>query len=241
VRWWLRPPIIETTTAVSATIHVPTERPRDALYEAPGMYALSVVRTALGTTAPQASAPAQVVRLPTIMVAALLCLLGSCLWTVEHASGGDPVTIRVLDPQGRDAGTLSFPDRDDVGTGTFDSIIPAGALATDPFVRVGTAAPVDGPPGEFHITVAASISKRLVTVELRRLPRTEPVFRVALSLPRDFDPMRRHVIEVTFAKWNVSGVTMDGQALSPPRKEGASAVSIDRSTGPPTERERAFA
>jgi hypothetical protein len=54
-----------------------------------------------------------------------------------------------------------------------------------------------------------------VTVELRRLPRTEPVSRAAVSLPRDFDPMRRHVLEVTFTKWNVSGVTMDGEALSP--------------------------
>src|SRR5262249_1837731 len=117
--------------------------------------------------------------------------------------------------QGVEAGTLSFPDRDDVGTGTFESYVPPGALATDPFVRVAAAAPADGPPGEFHIAAAKSVSKRLVTVERRRLPRTEPVPRVAAPLPQDFDPMRRHALAVTFTKWNVSGVTMDGEALSP--------------------------
>ena len=82
-------------------------------------------------------------------------------------------------------------------------------------MRVGAAAPADGLPGEFHITTVTSVSTRLVTVELRRLPRTEPVSGVAAPLPQDFDPMRRHVLAVTFTKWNVSGVTMDGEALSP--------------------------
>src|SRR5262245_58955554 len=73
------------------------------------------------------------------------------------------------------------PDRDDVGTGTFESNIPPGALAVDPFVRVAAAAPADGPPGEFQITAATSISKRPVTVELRRLPRKERSTVVPLS------------------------------------------------------------
>jgi hypothetical protein len=149
------------------------------------------------------------------MVAGHVLVFAICLWTVERASGGDPVTIRVIDPQGVDAGTFIFPDRDDVGTGTFESYIPPGALAIDPFVRVGAAAPADGPPGELQITAATSISKRLVTVELRRLPRTEPVSHVTVTLPQDFDPMRRHALAVTFTKWNVSGVTMDREALSP--------------------------
>jgi hypothetical protein len=125
------------------------------------------------------------------MVVGHLILLATHLWAVKNASGGDPVTSRVLDPQGVEAGTLRFPDRDDVGTGTFESYIPPGALATDPFVRVGAAAPADGPPGEFHITTVTSVSTRRVTVELRRLPRTEPVSGVAAPLPQDFDPMRR--------------------------------------------------
>jgi hypothetical protein len=152
-------------------------------------------------------------RLRTLTVAGHVLLVAICLWAVESASGGDPVTIRVLDPQGLEAGILSFPDRDDVGTGTFETNIPPGALATDPFVRVAAAAPADGSPGEFQITAATSLSKRLVTVELRRRPRTEPVSRAAVSLPQDFDPMRRHALAVTFTKWNVSGVTMDGEAL----------------------------
>jgi hypothetical protein len=149
------------------------------------------------------------------MVVGHVFLFAICLWAVEGASAGDPVTIRVLDPQGADAGTLSFPDRDDVGTGKSETNIPPGALAIDPFVRVAAAAPADGPPGEFQITAATSVSKRLVTVELRRLPYTEPVSRVAAPLPQGFDPMRRHALTVTFTKWNVSGVTMDGEALSP--------------------------
>jgi hypothetical protein len=172
------------------------------------------------------------IRLRTIMVAGHLFLLAICLWAVESASGGDPVTISVLDPQGLEAGTLSLPDRDDVGTGTFHNSIPPGALASDPFVRVGTAAPADGPPGEFHMTVAIAVSRSLVTVELRRLPRTEPVSRSAVSLPRDFDPMRRHVIEVTFTKWNVSGVTMDGEALRPRGVSMIVALQTGAAAGP---------
>jgi hypothetical protein len=78
-------------------------------------------------------------RLRTLTVAGHVLLVAICLWAVESASGGDPVTIRVLDPQGLEAGILSFPDRDDVGTGTFETNIPPGALATDPFVRVAAA------------------------------------------------------------------------------------------------------
>jgi hypothetical protein len=151
----------------------------------------------------------------TLIVAGHAVLLVIYLWTVKGASGGDPVTIRVLDPQGLEAGIFTFPDRDDLGTGTFHSSLSPGALAADPFVRVGAAAPAEGPPGEIQITAATSVSKRLVTVELRRLPRTEPVSRAAVSLPQTFDPMQRHALEVTFTKWNVSGVTMDGVALSP--------------------------
>jgi hypothetical protein len=150
------------------------------------------------------------------MVAGHVLVFAICLWTVERASGGDPVTIRVIDPQGVEAGTFSFPDRDDVRTGTFESYIPPGALAIDPFVRVGAAAPADGPPGELQITAATSISK-LVTVELRRLPRKEPVDRGAFVVPQDFDPMRRHMIDLTFAKWKVATAKMDGQTLRPAR------------------------
>jgi hypothetical protein len=152
-----------------------------------------------------------IVPLRTVMVAGHVLVLAMCLSAIERARGSDPVTIRVLDPQGLEAGIFNFPDRDDVGTGTFESNIPPGALAIDPFVRVGAVAPADGPPGEIQITAATSVSKRLVTVELRRLPRTEPVSRVAMPLPQDFDPMRRHALAVTFTKWNVSGVTMDGE------------------------------
>jgi hypothetical protein len=159
-------------------------------------------------------------RLNSSMVGSLVLLLAIRLWAADRAFGGDPVTIRVLDPQGLEAGTFSFPDRDDLGTGTFHCNILPGALVSDPFVRVGDATPGEGSLGELRVTAATSVSKRLVTVELRRLPRTEPVSRAAVSLPRDFDPMRRHVLEVSFTKWNVSGVTMDGEALSPAKKEG---------------------
>jgi integrase len=89
-----------------------------------------------------------IVPLRTVMVAGHVFVLAMCLSAIERARGSDPVTIRVLDPQGLEAGIFNFPDRDDVGTGTFESNIPPGALAIDPFVRVGAAAPADGPPGE---------------------------------------------------------------------------------------------
>jgi hypothetical protein len=42
------------------------------------------------------------------MVVGHLILLTTHLWAVKNASGGDPVTSRVLDPQGVEAGTLRF-------------------------------------------------------------------------------------------------------------------------------------
>lgn len=134
------------------------------------------------------------------------------LWAVS-AGGGDSVTIRVLDPQGLEGGIFTFPDRDDLGTGKFYGNILPGALARDPFLRVSAAAP-EGSRGELQISAATSVSRRLVTVDLRRLPRTEPISRAAVSLPQNFDPMHRHVREVTFTKWNVSSITMNGVALS---------------------------
>jgi hypothetical protein len=48
------------------------------------------------------------------MVVGHLILLTTHFWAVKNANCGDPVTSRVLDPQGVEAGTLRFPDRDGV-------------------------------------------------------------------------------------------------------------------------------
>jgi hypothetical protein len=148
--------------------------------------------------------------------AALAVAVG--LWTIETASGGGPFTLKVNSPKELGEGAVAFPDRDDLGTGTFRFDMAPGALAPGrkeavvlhPFL-------VDGTPQTFEMTVAVPLSNRFVTVELSQLPPTERMYRGRFTLPQNLDPMRRHVIVVTFSKWKVANVTLDGSGLAPVR------------------------
>jgi hypothetical protein len=152
-------------------------------------------------------------------VAAVVVAVG--LWTIETASGGGPFTLKVTAPKELGEGMVAFPDRDDLGTGTFrfdmapDALRPGRktAVVLHPFL-------IDGTPQSFDMTVAVPLSNRFVSVELSQPPQTERIYRGTFALPQDLDPKRRHVVVVTFAKWKVTDVTMDGKTLSPAKKEG---------------------
>jgi hypothetical protein len=148
------------------------------------------------------------------VVAALLVAVG--LWTIDTASGGGPFTLKVTPPKELGEGTVAFPDRDDLGTGTFRFNIAPGALAPDrkqAFVLHSFL--VEGTPQSFDITVAVPLSNRVVSVELSQpAQNSERIYRSTFAMPQDFDPKRRHVVVVTFAKWRVTDVTMDEKKLS---------------------------
>jgi hypothetical protein len=120
--------------------------------------------------------------------AAQVLLLAICVWAVESAGGGDPVTIRLLNPKVSERERSPSQTAMTSGQVRLKTEFLQGVLVSDPF-EGGRCCSSDDPHGECHITVATSVSKRLMTVELRRLPRTEPVSCAAVSLPRDFDPM----------------------------------------------------
>jgi hypothetical protein len=140
------------------------------------------------------------------------------LWTIGTARGGSPFTLKVTSAKEQGEGAVTFPDRDDLGTGTFRFNIAPGALAPD---RKGAVVLhsflVDGTPQSFDITVAVPLSNRTVSVELSQPPQTERIYRGTFAMPQDFDPKRRHVVVVTFAKWKVTDLTMDEKKLSAAR------------------------
>ena len=138
------------------------------------------------------------------------------LWTIGTASGGPPFTLKVTSAKEQGEGAVAFPDRDDLGTGTFRFNIAPGALAADRKEAVVLHAfLVDGTPQSFDITVAVPLSNRAVRVELSQPSQTpERIYRGTFAMPQDFDPKRGHVVAVTFAKWKVMGVTMDGKPLT---------------------------
>jgi hypothetical protein len=150
------------------------------------------------------------------LVAALGVMVGA--WTIETASGAGPFTLKLTPPKELGEGAVTFPDRDDLGTGTFRFDILPGALAPGRKEAVVLHAfLVEGTPQSFDMTVAVPLSNRFVTVELSQLPQTERMYRGRFALPEKFDPVRRHVVVATFAKWKVTAVTMDGSALTAAR------------------------
>jgi hypothetical protein len=153
------------------------------------------------------------------LVGAFVVAVG--LWTIESASGGGPFTLKVTAREGLGEGTVAFPDRDDLGTGTFRFDIAPGALAPGRKEAVVLHSfLVEGTPPSFDMAVAVPLSNRLVSVELSQPPQTERIYRGTFAMPQDFDPKGRHVVVVKFAKWKVTDVTMDGKKLSPAKKEG---------------------
>jgi hypothetical protein len=143
------------------------------------------------------------------------------LWTIETAIGAAPFTLKVTPAKELGEGTVAFPDRDDPGTGTFRFDLAPGALASGRTEAVVLHSfLVEGTPPSFDMTVAVPLSNRFVIVELSQPPQTERIFRGTFAMPQDFDPKRRHVVVVTFTKWKVTDVTMDGKKLSPAKKEG---------------------
>jgi hypothetical protein len=149
------------------------------------------------------------------LVAAFVVAIG--LWAFETANGAEPFTLKVTPGQELGQGTVLFPNSDDLGTGTFRFDIAPDALAVGrqsavvirAFVVQGRA------HGSFDMTVAVPLSNRSISVELSQPPQTERLYRGAFAMPRDFDPRRRHALVVTFTKWKVTDVTMNGHKLSP--------------------------
>jgi hypothetical protein len=143
-------------------------------------------------------------------ICALAIILTACLW-VDRAPGGEPLTTKNTDPKDRAEQTISLPDRDDLGTGIIRIDISPGALPTGP-IKTADFVPLEGPRIS---TLSVTVWTRHVTIELRRLSDANPVFTGTFSLSKNFDPMRRHVLNVEFAKWKVLSVKMDGKPLSP--------------------------
>src|SRR5262245_202769 len=72
------------------------------------------------------------------------------LWTIGTARGGPPFTLKVTSAKEQGEGAVAFPDRDDLGTGTFRFNIAPGALAPDRKEAVVLHAfLVDGTPQSF--------------------------------------------------------------------------------------------
>jgi hypothetical protein len=136
------------------------------------------------------------------------------LWAIGTASGGEPFTLKVTAPKELGEGTVAFPNRDDLGTGTFRFDMAPGALSPDRKAAVVLHSfLVEETPPSFDITVAVPLSNRFVSVELSQPSQTQRMYRGTVAMPQQFDPKRRHVVVVTFAKWKVTSVTMDGSSL----------------------------
>jgi hypothetical protein len=149
------------------------------------------------------------------LVAAIVVAVG--LWAFETANGAEPFMLKVTPGKELGQGTVLFPNSDDLGTGTFRFDIAPDALALGRQSAVVIHSFVLEAPahGSFDMTVAVPLSNRSIRVELSRPPQIERLYRGTFAVPQDFDPKRRHALAVTFTKWKVTDVTMDGKKLSP--------------------------
>ncbi len=114
---------------------------------------------------------------------------------------------------------IYLPDERDFGTGTLRLRAKKNTLT--PPVRPGPKAIssiVFNPP-RFQIAATINPGTKEIPINLGRADGSNPVSQVVFLLPARLDTAKSHEFLVTFEKWQVLSMTMDGTALEQkPRK-----------------------
>ena len=105
-------------------------------------------------------------------------------------------------------GEVRFPDEHDFGTGTYAVAVEPGALAGDkPVAAVLINRPV------FQLALELNPQSREAVVTFGRADGAEPAIQSVYRVPAETAAGEPLVFVVTFERWAVRGVTLDGQPL----------------------------
>ncbi|RJQ52384.1 MAG: hypothetical protein C4526_08205 [Nitrospiraceae bacterium] len=103
---------------------------------------------------------------------------------------------------------IFIPDENDIGTGTFTTVLEQKALAKiNPIMSSIINAP------EFQLIVNINSAEEETTVLLGKADNTPAVSRKVFTIPEDTKIHEPHNFKVFFSGWNITALELDGNAL----------------------------
>jgi hypothetical protein len=103
---------------------------------------------------------------------------------------------------------IIIPDENDLGTGTFTSVLQPDAMAkNNPLISTIVNEPV------FKLFVNINIVTEEATVLLGKADDSPPLSREIFKLPKEINAKESHRFEAVFKDWKVKGLKMNGKGL----------------------------
>ena len=104
---------------------------------------------------------------------------------------------------------IHIPDEDILGTGTFATVLEAGAMAKiNPIMSTIVNKPV------FQLIVSVNAGEEEATVVLGKADNTPALSRKVFSIPKEARPEKSHELLVVFSDWDIKALQMNGDELS---------------------------
>ena len=109
---------------------------------------------------------------------------------------------------GIDHSEIHIPDENNLGTGTFITVLEPNAMAkTNPIISSIINEPV------FQLIVSINLAIESVTVMIGKADKTPPLSRKVFKLPKEIDLPAAHSFDVGFGEWKIESIRMDGENL----------------------------
>lgn len=103
---------------------------------------------------------------------------------------------------------IMIPDEQDLGTGTFTTVLEPNAMAKiNPIISSIINEPV------FKLIVAINLAIESVTVLLGKADNSPPASRKVFNLPKSLKTSDVNTFEVVFKNWKIKGLELNGNSL----------------------------
>jgi hypothetical protein len=110
---------------------------------------------------------------------------------------------------GIEYGEIFIPDDNDMGTGTFTTLLQANALsAGNPIASIMLNKP------KFQISVNINPGTKEIPVLLGKADGSDPAEKKLFLLPQNLDVSVSHEFVATFENWKVTDLQLNGESLS---------------------------
>lgn len=109
---------------------------------------------------------------------------------------------------GIDYSEIHIPDDNDLGTGTFTTVLKEDIMGKiNPIISSVANEP------DFLMLVTINTAIEEINVMLGKTEKAPPVSRAIFSIPKEVDIKAAHTIDAHFKDWKVTGVELDGVKL----------------------------
>jgi len=110
---------------------------------------------------------------------------------------------------GIDHSEIHIPDENNIGTGTFITVLEPNAMAKiNPIISSIINEPV------FQLIVSINLAIESVSVMIGKADKTPPASRKVFKLPKEINLPETHRFDVSFGEWKIESLSMDGESLT---------------------------